>query len=249
LSAGRDFWSRRKAAVEAEADAEARQRDAAQRAEERAELAQKSDAEILAELNLQDPDTLEPGDDFAAFLQSAVPERLRRRALRRLWRSNPVLANLDDLVDYGEDYSAAANVTEKIQTAYQVGKGMLLHVQEPARLAELDAVGEAQPDSARALDERGPVAQDEAKEARDAGALANPAETAVADTDAGADADTDTDADADAGADAGIDTGPEDIAPDAPPVRRRMRFHFDVQGIADNTETPAHRRADTEEGK
>ena len=60
----------------------------------------------------------------------AVPERLRRRALRKLWLSNPALANLDNLVDYGEDYTDAALVIENLQTAYQVGKGMLQHVLE-----------------------------------------------------------------------------------------------------------------------
>ncbi len=125
-----DFWSRRKAAVAAEAQAE----DAMQAAvlaephvDQPAPEA-RSDAEVLTELGLPHPDTLEPGDDFAAFLQSAVPEHLRRLALRRLWRSNPVLANLDNLIDYGEDYTDAATVIENMQTTYQVGKGMLKHL-------------------------------------------------------------------------------------------------------------------------
>ena len=40
------------------------------------------------------------------------------------------------LVDYGEDFTDAAMAVENIQTAYQVGKGMLKHVQEMARQAE-----------------------------------------------------------------------------------------------------------------
>lgn len=130
MSAERNFWSRRKAAVDAETAADAKAAEDAVLAEERVELEVKTDAEILAELNLKDPDTLEAGDDFTGFLNHAVPERLRRRALRKLWLSNPVLANLDELVDYGEDYTDAATVIENLQTAYQVGKGMLKHVLE-----------------------------------------------------------------------------------------------------------------------
>jgi len=59
-----------------------------------------------------------------------VPERLRKRALRMLWRSNPVLANVDNLVDYGEDFAAEGVLGEVIQTIYQVGKGILLEPEE-----------------------------------------------------------------------------------------------------------------------
>ncbi len=83
------------------------------------------DEEVLEELGLPDPDTLKPGDNFAAFMAKAVPARLRNRALRKLWISDPVLANLDELLDYGEDFTDAATVVENLQTAYQVGKGFV----------------------------------------------------------------------------------------------------------------------------
>ncbi|MBO9452083.1 DUF3306 domain-containing protein [Tropicibacter sp. R16_0] len=135
MTQARDFWSKRKAAVQAEAEAEEaalalQQEDAELDADER------SDAEILTELNLPDPDTLKMGDDVTGFMAKAVPDRLRRRALRRLWRLNPVLANVDGLVDYGEDYTDAACVVENLQTAYQVGKGMLAHVEALAKADE-----------------------------------------------------------------------------------------------------------------
>lgn len=120
-----DFWSRRKRAVEAEkqADIEAREDE---RADEAAKaLEEKSDEEVLAELDLPDPDSLGKGDDFSAFMAKAVPERLRRRALRRLWLSNPVLANLDELLEYGEDFTDAATVVADLQSVYRVGKGMV----------------------------------------------------------------------------------------------------------------------------
>ncbi|WP_120635189.1 DUF3306 domain-containing protein [Ruegeria sp. EL01] len=129
MSEARDFWSRRKAAVQAEVEAEHATVEAQVVAAHQAELDEKTDAEILAELDLPDPDQLQAGDDVSGFMAKAVPDRLRRRALRRLWRLNPVLANVDGLVDYGEDYTDAACVVENLQTAYQVGKGMLAHIE------------------------------------------------------------------------------------------------------------------------
>ena len=46
-------------------------------------------------------------------------------ALRRLWRINPFFGFVDDMVEYGEDYTDAATVIDGMQTAYQVGKGYL----------------------------------------------------------------------------------------------------------------------------
>jgi hypothetical protein len=127
-----DFWSRRRAAVRAEAEAEAAAQRAADEAQAEAERAraeaEKTDEELLAELGLPDPDSLKPGDDFAAFMNKAVPERLRRRALRRLWSSNPVLANLDGLTDYSDDFTDAATVLPDLRTTYEVGRGMYEHV-------------------------------------------------------------------------------------------------------------------------
>lgn len=117
----------------AEAEADQRAVEVAVADKERADLSRKSDAEILEQLHLKDPDTLQQGDDFAAFMRADVPQRLRRRALRTLWRSNPVLACLDDLAEYNEDFNAEWFAGGIIQTTYQVGKGMLAHVQEMER--------------------------------------------------------------------------------------------------------------------
>ena len=136
MSGEHDFWARRRAGVAAEAKAEQEAVEAKVLAEEHAALEELSEAEMLAELDLPNPDTMVQGDDFSVFMAKAVPDQLRRRALRTLWRSNPVLANVDMLVDYGEDFTDAALAVENIQTAYQVGKGMLKHVEEMARQAE-----------------------------------------------------------------------------------------------------------------
>ncbi|MCB2134509.1 MAG: DUF3306 domain-containing protein [Rhodobacteraceae bacterium] len=140
VQTGGDFWSRRRAAVAAEAAADRAAEDATIAAEAQqaleAEQAEKTDAELLEELGLKDPDLMVKGDDFSAFMRAAVPERLRRRALRVLWRSNPVLANLDGLLDHDDDFTDAATVTPRLKTAYQVGKGMFHHVQALAAEAE-----------------------------------------------------------------------------------------------------------------
>lgn len=134
------FWSRRRASVAEEEAAEARaleiEAEEAEAARLAAQQAEKTDAEILAEFDLPDPDDLVPGQDIAGFMHKAIPEHLRRRAMRRLWRLNPVLAVLDGLNDYDGDFTNAATDAPGVKTTYQVGKGLLRHVEA---LAEVDA--------------------------------------------------------------------------------------------------------------
>lgn len=119
------LWAKRKAAVAAEAQAEVQARQvAARRAEEQA-LAERSDEELLAEAGVKAPEDLVDAAEIRDFLSRALPERLKRRALRRLWGTNPVLACLDGLNDYDEDYTDAAGDGGPVQTAYVVGKGMV----------------------------------------------------------------------------------------------------------------------------
>lgn len=132
-------WARRKQAVAAE---EAEARVSAEPAAAPAEAPPpetRTDAEILEELGLKDPDLLEAGDDFRAFLQAAVPEHLRRRALRKLWVSNPVLANLDGLNDYDGDFTGGSVGPGMLKTAYQVGRGLVRDLVEDGPEAEAGA--------------------------------------------------------------------------------------------------------------
>lgn len=207
-----DFWSRRKARVAEEEQAQAQELEAQERAAREAEQAEKTDEDLLEELGLPDPDSLQQGDDFKAFMAKAVPDRIRRRALRKLWLSNPALANLDGLLDYGEDFTDSATVVENLQTAYQVGKGMLAHVEELARQAA-EAEKPAEPDLAEA-------ATPEADEA--------PAfdDTSDADTDEIAAQPYDRPA-LSADAQSQDDMSAYDAAP-----RRRMRFAFDDHDVA-----------------
>lgn len=142
MTRGGDFWSRRRAAVAQQEAQEAAQQAEDAEAQARTELEAKSDAEILDELDLPDPDTLEPGQDVQQFMAHAVPERIRNRALRQLWKLNPVLANVDGLVEYGEDFTDAATVIENLQTTYQVGKGMLAHLEALAEEKEAEETAE-----------------------------------------------------------------------------------------------------------
>lgn len=200
-----DFWSRRKAKVEAEERAEAEAQEAAQLAARDEALKDRSDEDILEELGLPDPDTLEEGADFKAFMAKAVPDRIRRRALRRLWVSNPALANLDGLLDYGEDFTDSATVIENLQTAYQVGKGMMAHVEELARQEKSREAGE-DPFALPENDEPEAVALIEEDEAEDEIEETYTYTYAAAQDDPVA--------------------PQEDLAEDTSP-RRRMRFSFD----------------------
>jgi len=135
-------WSRRRAAVAAEAEAEALAAEQSLIEQEQAELSEKTDAEILEALGLPDPESLVQGDDFKAFLSKAVPAHLRKRALRTLWRSNPVLACVDGLNDYDDDYLTGSFGQDPIKTTYQVGKGMLAHLLEVERQKDAAAAPE-----------------------------------------------------------------------------------------------------------
>lgn len=110
-------WSRRKA--------EARE-GVLPEEEARSDAASAEPAEEPVDIEaLPDPETMSAESDFSVFMRDGVPEDLRRVALRRLWRLDPVLANVDGLVDYGEDFTDAGTVIEGMKTAYRVGKGLL----------------------------------------------------------------------------------------------------------------------------
>ena len=191
-----NFWSKRRAAVAAE---EAGELAEARVAEVEAQAEEKTDAEICADLGLPDPDALEPGQDIAAFMRDVVPARIKRRALRKLWRLNPVLANLDGLNDYDGDFTDAALPGGPVSTTYMVGKGLAAHVNEMARQALARAEGPA-PAPEPEPEPEDDIAEPEAGEVTLAEADPIAAPIAAAD--------------------------PEPDAP-MPVSRRRMRFHFE----------------------
>ena len=141
-------WARRKAAAEQERPKEAAASDAPESpaagpAAVPALQAPPGDAtrcepevEKIDLSQLPDIESLTYESDFSVFMQPGVPRELRNRALRKLWRSDPILANLDGLVDYGDDYADPSLVRPGIATLYKVGRGLLREpeaasVQEP----------------------------------------------------------------------------------------------------------------------
>ena len=82
-------------------------------------------ADRAAEFEDFDFDALDYESDYTQFMGKGVPEAVRRRALRKLWHSNPILANLDGLNDYDEDFTDAALAVDVLQSAYKVGRGYL----------------------------------------------------------------------------------------------------------------------------
>jgi hypothetical protein len=77
-------------------------------------------------------EALTKDSDFRAFMRPGVPEALRNQALRKLWGSDPVYANLDGLLEYGEDFAAPFRMAGVVATVYRVLEGM----PEPEKPAE-----------------------------------------------------------------------------------------------------------------
>ena len=122
-------WSRRKRSVAEEESTPADPAPLTTSEPEEPQTQEEEDA-LLSQLNLPAPESLKPGDDFSAFMADGVPQFLRKRALRILWRSNPVLANLDGLNDYAEDFRSPELTQKVLATAYQVGRGIVSQVTE-----------------------------------------------------------------------------------------------------------------------
>ncbi|EAU40784.1 hypothetical protein FP2506_17889 [Fulvimarina pelagi HTCC2506] len=135
-------WSRRKRAVAEEeaapkvcpedeprddpADLAAADEHVAKEAEDLAEMERnRLEAEAI------DLDALGNGDDFSAFFKKGVPHLLKRQAMRKLWTTNPVFANLDGLNDYDQDFrNPAHNVYKSI---WQAGRGFLTEAEQKAQ--------------------------------------------------------------------------------------------------------------------
>jgi Protein of unknown function (DUF3306) len=92
-------------------------------------------------------DELTAESDYTVFLGKNVPQALTNAALRKLWLSDPVFANLDRLNDYDDDYSFVESVVSAVRTSYQVGKGHVDEAEEALAKLEPSDAGE---DNARA---------------------------------------------------------------------------------------------------
>ncbi len=189
-------WAKRKAQARAqpEPDHEVQSQEAAEPTDTRPE---ETDSQVLQRLGLPEPEALKAGDDFKAFLDAALPATLRRRALRQLWAVNPALANLDGLLDYGEDFTGKAGLGEKLKTAWSVGRGYAEKAGAGDAPGKEERAGAAEPEKAAPM-------QKEAS--RD---IAPPEEETAARESANNEV-----------------AAPEEEM-DAPLIARRMRFHFE----------------------
>lgn len=90
-------------------------------------------------------ETLDAQSDYTVFMAKNVPEMVKRAALRKLWTSDPVLANLDGLNNYDEDYNVIDKAITLAQTSYRPGLGYLDEVKEKLDEVEdkLDRIGDA----------------------------------------------------------------------------------------------------------
>ena len=145
-------WSDRK--LSAEQDEPALPSAGVEQAEESLdEFEGKSDDEILSILELPDPETLTLGDTVEKFMSGRVPERIRARALRAFWKTNPVLANLDGLDEYWDDYTDAAMIIENMETIYQVGKGYATQALDALESLAEDEIQAEEAESIKAVDQ------------------------------------------------------------------------------------------------
>ncbi|MGJ8572052.1 MAG: DUF3306 domain-containing protein [Hoeflea sp.] len=125
-------WSKRKQAQlsnpDVDPDAEMVAVDAVEVDEEQLE-AERSEAEVnrLA-AEAVDLAKVEYGFDFSIFMKRGVPDLLRKQALKKFFNSNPVLANLDGLNDYDEDYNNPLHMVYK--SSWDVGRGFLTEAEK-----------------------------------------------------------------------------------------------------------------------
>jgi hypothetical protein len=137
-------WSRRKLAAR-ELEAKREPEPARETPEAEAERLAARNAELQANREAAEAIDLEKLDDttdFSVFMKAGVPELLRRQAMKVLWRSNPVYANLDGLVDYGDDFGSPELIMKTFASGWQSGRGYLKDLIEdtaPAEAAETGA--------------------------------------------------------------------------------------------------------------
>ena len=104
--------------------------------------------EQAEEAGLTPIEELEADSDYTGFLGQGVPAALTKAALRKLWLSDPVFANLDGLNDYDLDY----NVIDKILNLADTGKDLGKLVEKVEGTGE-DAAGAAEPETGGRTDE------------------------------------------------------------------------------------------------
>ncbi|MCP5084085.1 MAG: DUF3306 domain-containing protein [Alphaproteobacteria bacterium] len=120
-------WAKRKEAVREAEEVEAAVAEPAEEAEPETEeeamaLLEERDPELAEQISTMDLDKLSYDDDFTVFMKTKVPDIIRRKALSKLWLSHPLLANLDGLNEYDEDYTQAADAAETVRKIFEAAR-------------------------------------------------------------------------------------------------------------------------------
>ena len=109
------------------------------------------------DLESVDIDAMNYESDYTEFMKDGVPEALKRKALRQLWRSDPILANVDGLCDYDDDFTDAALAVDVLKTVHKVGKGYLTDDEDDAEdtddIDELEVAEEGNASAVGSADE------------------------------------------------------------------------------------------------
>jgi hypothetical protein len=121
-------WSRRKIAAKDASEVSVLPPEQSVSSEEDTEAVLARQAELESNRKAAeavDLDKLNKDSDLSVFMKNGVPELLRRQAMAILWRSDPVFANVDGLVDYGENYADPKLIMKTFKSAWQAGRGYL----------------------------------------------------------------------------------------------------------------------------
>ncbi len=95
------------------------------------------EAAVVAEL--PPIETLTNDSDFTPFMSTKVPEFIRRKALRVLYQTHPILGFRDGLNDYDEDYNLIDKLIDAAtQSSYKVGQGQEAALEKDEELPDTE---------------------------------------------------------------------------------------------------------------
>ncbi|MBX9634154.1 MAG: DUF3306 domain-containing protein [Magnetospirillum sp.] len=92
-------------------------------------------------LDLPPVETLTKDSDFSAFLQTGVPEAVKRAAMAKLWSSDPLFSQPEVFDLHMEDYSFPT-IPEVVKTAWRVGQGIVEELSDKGDAASFTETSE-----------------------------------------------------------------------------------------------------------
>ncbi|MBA5776631.1 DUF3306 domain-containing protein [Stappia sp. F7233] len=128
-------WSRLKQEAQTEPEAPTAEEETQDELDVIVEEAEDIEAANRAAAEAVDLEGLSYDSDFSVFLKKGVPAALKNAALRKLWASNPVLANVDGLNDYDEDFRLGNQLGREFRSAWEAGRGYARKFEEMRKKA------------------------------------------------------------------------------------------------------------------